>query len=124
MSYELLLLIALFILARAARATAAPRRPEHPAPMSGPVAQSPVANAELIPAALAKRNLGPLRIPSEAVLRARRGVLSRARVIPLGAATHLRGAVRLLIIVGPPRAVSPSPLDPAARSDAAKWNVQ
>jgi hypothetical protein len=124
-AYDLLLSITLFVAALVSGfawrisqqrpRTAAALRREPRAHALGP--DPTFVDAERIVAALAASHPGAQGIAPQAV----RGAPSRLRAIPIGTATHRRGAVRLMIILTPPRAAWLPPGDSGTRADAAKW---
>jgi hypothetical protein len=114
MAYELLLSITLSVAAlvsgvawrisqqRPRTAAALRREPRAHALVPDPT----FVDAERIVAALAASHPGAQGIAPRAVRGARSGQPSRVRAVPIGTATHRRGAVRLMIILTPPRRVA------------------
>lgn len=119
MSYELLLVIALFIVALASRfsrrpstAMALPQAKEQRVPPMNAWLRPPAGARGLVPPPRATGHSGALHVPSETVM--------KIRAIPLGRPAQRRSAVRLMIILAPPRAASLASLDAAPKLDAAE----
>src|SRR5690606_6949993 len=106
MSYELLLLMAVFAAALIARSALLLSRPLPLEPLVPPRparGERPGARAvEPAPPPRVPRTVaGVLRVPPEAWRQLRARSASKVRAIPLGAARHPRGAVRLTILLSP-----------------------
>jgi hypothetical protein len=100
------------------RATAAPASIERHSPLMKALTRPRAGEPAPVPPPRATRNPGALRIPPDGVHKTRGGAPLRVRAIPLGTATQLRSAVRMMIILAPPRSASPPRLDASPRSDA------
>jgi hypothetical protein len=129
MSYELLLLIGLFLAALGSsfaraifqeRPSPAPAlRPEHRVLASRPLARSLAAAPKRIRLARVERHPDLLRIPLQALPGARRRAPPRVRAVPLNPANRPRSGVRLMVILAPPRAAS-RPARSVGKTDAAE----